>query len=54
MKVDKSNRKILGMLVGFVMGLAIGVLFDNITLGLIWGAVMTVPMGKAFAGEELI
>ena len=52
--MDKSTRKTLGMLLGAVLGLFLGVLFDNITLGLIWGAVMTVPMGKAFAGEELI
>jgi len=54
LRMDKSTRKNLGMLLGFVMGLAIGVLTDNITLGLIWGGAMTVPMGKAFAGEELI
>ncbi len=54
MRMDKSNRKILGMLLGAVLGLFLGVLFDNITLGLIWGGAMVVPMGKAFAGEELI
>jgi hypothetical protein len=54
LRMDKSNRKMLGMLVGFAFGLILGVLFDNIILGLIWGSVMTVPLGKAFAGEELI
>jgi hypothetical protein len=52
--MDKSTRKTLGMLLGFVLGLALGILTDNITLGLIWGGALTVPMGKAFAGEELI
>lgn len=54
MRMDKSTKKILGSVAGFALGMALGVLFDNLTLGLIWGSVMTVPLGKAFAGEELI
>jgi hypothetical protein len=42
------------MLVGFVSGLVLGILIDNITLGVIWGGAFMVPIGKAFAGEELI
>jgi hypothetical protein len=52
--MDKSKKRILGTLLGYVIGLIWGFAMDNMALGLVMGTAMAVPLGKSLAGEELI
>jgi hypothetical protein len=49
-----TDRKNLGRLLSIVAGLIIGVLIDDVLYGIFMGVILAEPIGKAFAGEELI